>query len=153
MSFIPIQKHGCENIVPANQFAEDLQNNALPNYMFYSPDLDHDGHDPANNPKIGLVKASAWLKSFLDPLLQHQAFVKDTLIIITFDESGKGPNDTNHIYTVFLGDMVNPGKYEGNYTHYNLLRTIEENFGLGTLADGDSRAKPISGVWKQANPI
>jgi acid phosphatase len=97
---------------------------------------------------MGLVKASAWLKSFLDPLLQHRAFVKESLIIITFDESGKGPHDTNHIYTVLLGDMVKAGEYEGSYNHYNLLRTIEENFGLSTLADGDSRAKPISVIWK-----
>ena len=33
-------------------------------------------------------------------------------------------------------------------THYNLLRTIEDNFGLEPLTAHDSEARPISGIWK-----
>jgi hypothetical protein len=142
MSFIQVQQHECENIVPSSQLAQDLKNNSLPNYMFYSPNLDNDGHD------TGLAFASKWLQSFLEPLRQNQAFMKGTLIVVTFDESAGGPNDTNHIYTVFLGDMVKPGTYNENYNHYNVLRTIEDNFGLSTIADGDSAAKPVTNVWE-----
>lgn len=143
MSFIQIQQHECENIVPSTQLVEDLKTDSLPNYMFYSPNLDNDGHD------TGLQYASKWLKGFLEPLRQNQAFMKGTLIIVTFDESGSnGQRDTNHIYTVFLGDMVKPGEHAENYNHYNVLRTIEENFGLGALADGDGGAKLITDVWK-----
>lgn len=140
MSFIPIQEHECENIVPATRFAEDLKAEALPNYMFYSPDIDNDGHD------TGLSYSSNWLKGFLEPLRKNEIFMKGTLIVVTFDESRN--DSSNHIYTVLLGDMIRPGEYNENYNHYSVLRTIEDNFGLGILADGDGRAKPIMGVWK-----
>ncbi|MER3445359.1 MAG: hypothetical protein C4291_00330 [Candidatus Dadabacteria bacterium] len=140
MSFIQIQEQECENIVPATRFAEDLNGGALPNYMFYSPDMDNDGHD------TGLGYCSKWLKGFLEPLRKNEAFMKGTLIVVTFDESRNDSN--NHIYTVLLGDMVKPGEYNENYNHYSVLRTIEDNFGLGTLSDGDGGTKPIVGVWK-----
>jgi acid phosphatase len=121
----------------------------LPNYVFYSPDLDDDGHDPSSNPKEGLIKASSFLKKFLDSLLQNPPFMKDTLIVVTFDESkDQSPEYRNHIYTVFLGNMVKPGEYRADYNHYNVLRTIEENFGLSTIAEGDGGAKPITDVWR-----
>ena len=113
-------------------------------YAFYSPDMDNDGHDTS------LKFASRWLKGFLDPLLEDEAFTKKTLIVVTFDESGdSSAGSENHIYTVFLGGMVQSNKEVGsNYNHYNVLRTIEENFGLCPLGEGDGGAKPIADVWK-----
>lgn len=140
MSFIPIQEHECENIAPANQLSEDLKAKALPNYMFYSPNMNNDGHD------TGLAYGSNWLKGFLEPLRKNEGFMKGTLIVVTFDESRN--DSANHIYTVLLGDMVKPGEYNETYNHYSALRTIEDNFGLGTLAEGDGGEKPITGVWK-----
>src|SRR5437588_318918 len=82
--------------------------------------------------------ASRWLQGFLEPdwnngepLWKHKAFM-DTLIVVTFDESyDTSPEAGNHIYTVFLGSMVQhrPEGIPDNYNHYNVLRTIEENFG------------------------
>lgn len=140
MSFIPIQERECENIASANQLSEDLKAKALPNYMFYSPNIDNDGHD------TGLAYGSNWLKGFLEPLRKNEGFMKGTLIVVTFDESRN--DSTNHIYTVLLGDMVKPGENNENYNHYSVLRTIEDNFSLGTLAEGDGGKKPITGVWK-----
>jgi hypothetical protein len=143
MSFVPIQQHQCGNIVAASQFDTDIRNDTRPAYAFYSPDLDNDGHD------TGLPRASKWLKDFLGPFLHNPAFMKGTLIIVTFDESKSYSKDVaNHIYTVFLGPMVKIGKVEGNYNHYNVLRTIEDNFGLCALGEGDGGAKPITSVWK-----
>jgi Phosphoesterase family len=144
MSFSSIQddEEKCSHIVAADQF--DLDRKNLPAYSFYSPDLDNDGHDTS------LKFASTWLKGFLDPLLNDEAFMKKTLIVVTFDESrDESPGSDNHIYTVFLGGMVKPNKEaKSNYNHYNVLRTIEENFGLCALGEGDGGAKPIVGVWK-----
>ena len=79
MSFIRIQEHECECIVPATKLTQDLNTKTLPNYMFYSPDLDNDGHD------TGLAYGSNWLKGFLEPLRKNELFMKGTLIIVTFD--------------------------------------------------------------------
>jgi hypothetical protein len=144
MSFVPVQQHQCGNIVAASQFDTDIRNDTRPVYAFYSPDLDNDAHD------TGLPRASKWLKDFLGPFLHNPAFMKGTLIIVTFDESKSYSKDVaNHIYTVFLGPMVKRGmKVEDNYNHYNVLRTIEDNFGLCALGEGDGGAKPITSVWK-----
>ena len=58
MSFIPVQQKQCGNIVNANAFDSDRANGNLPNYAFFSPDLDNDGHD------TGVAKAAIWLKDF-----------------------------------------------------------------------------------------
>jgi Phosphoesterase family len=143
MSFEPVQQHACGNVVAAGRFEIDREKRALPAYAFYSPDLDNDGHD------TGLVHASNWLKGFLDPLLTDPAFMKGTLIVVTFDESADQTAAAgNHIYTVFLGPTVKQGEVADNYNHYNVLRTVEENFGLCALGNGDGGARPIVDVWR-----
>ena len=67
---------------------------------------------------------------------------------MTFDESAWNTR-SNRILTVLLGDMVEPGVTTGgSYNHYNVLRTIEDNFGLECLAEGDCGACPIEGIWR-----
>jgi hypothetical protein len=152
LSFVPVrqaERRGAGHVVPAYQFGRDLAGGMLPAYAFYSPNLNNDGHD------TGLAYASDWLRGFLEPLRRHPAFMKDGLVVVTFDESAGTvltPGDPNHIYTVLLGDRVRPGRYAQPANHYNLLRTIEDNFGLPPLADGDGGAKPITGIWRNAPP-
>lgn len=140
LSFIPIQRDSarCANVVDATHFNPE----SLPNYAFYTPDMDDDGHD------TDLQTASRWLKSFLDPLLANPRVMEHTLIEITFDESQHYKH--NHIYTLFLGNMVRAGYVENRtLDHYNVLRTIEENFGIGTLGAEDSTSTPITGIWSR----
>jgi Phosphoesterase family len=138
LSFKSIQAPGrCAHVVAADHF--DPHN--LPNYAFFTPNMKNDGHDTS------LSFAANWLKGFLDPILKDPSVMKNTLIVVTFDESATQSN--NHIYTVFLGDMVKQGVDDtGHYDHYNLLRTIEENFGLSTLGHGDAASVSIVDAWK-----
>ncbi len=95
-----------------------------------------------------LDQAVAWLAPFLKRLRANREVMKNTLIIVTFDESATLSN--NHIFTLFLGPMVKKGYREnGCYDDYNLLRTIEDNFGIGTLGAEDERSAPIVHVWKR----
>jgi len=41
-----------------------------------------------------------------------------------------------------------PAALGKRYTHYSVLRTIEENFGLEPLTANDREAEPIRGIWK-----
>ncbi|MEC4888853.1 MAG: hypothetical protein RI101_02230 [Nitrospira sp.] len=54
--------------------------------------------------------------------------------------------------TLFVGPMVKAGRSDQRITHYNVLRTIEDLYGLshsGASAD----AEPITQIWKAAtNP-
>ncbi|MBI3795276.1 MAG: hypothetical protein HY280_11210 [Nitrospinae bacterium] len=68
------------------------------------------------------------------------------LVVLTFDESEWGDFP---VYTVFLGPMVRAGGTDDTkYNHYSLLRTIEDNFELGTLGREDEKAAPIVSIWK-----
>jgi len=139
-SSIRARPERCANVAAAAQFHADRAANNLPNYAFFSPDRDNDGHD------TDLDHVSTWLRGFLEPLLDDAAFMKGTLIIVTFDESDGG--EGNHIYTLFLGPMVKAGYVEPRrIDHYNVLRTIEENFNLGTLGLEDEAHDPIVTIW------
>lgn len=144
MSFVPVQDKQCTNIVSASTFASDRAAGNLPNYAFYSPDLDHDGHD------TGVAEAASWLEGFLDPLHADGLWPPGTLIVVTFDESrNQSSGYGDRIYTVLLGNMIRPGAIIlGRRDHYDVLRMIEDNFGLCPLADGDGAAQPITGIWK-----
>jgi hypothetical protein len=91
------------------------------------------------------------VKKFLDEAFPEK-LRKGTLVVVTFDESGG--NEDNRIYTLFLGDMVKPANQQDpsvlrkRYTHYSVLRTIEDNFGLEPLTGNDRDAEPITGIWK-----
>ncbi|KAJ3300981.1 hypothetical protein HDU76_005929 [Blyttiomyces sp. JEL0837] len=99
ISFKNIQQNParCANIVNSAQLDVDAANNALPNYMFFTPNLKNDGHD------TNIPTASAWLQAFLEPKLADPAYA-DTLFIVTFDESKWYIG--NSIYTVLLGKGI-----------------------------------------------
>ncbi len=83
-----------------------------------------------------------------------------TLLVITFDEADfnakPGDYDTNYdgpnqIYTVLLGDMITPGTViDTPYNHYNLIRTVEENFQLGSLNKNDFGANWFRFLWEES---
>ena len=129
------------HIVNANQLAEDIKNNKLPQYAMYVPNLDNDGHDTDS------AFADAWLtRTFQDPL-QNPNFMNNTLFVLTFDESESYFD--NHIYTALYGSMVSPGSV--NYdqlNHYDIVKMVEDIFKLGSLGRKDAVATPLRGIWK-----
>ena len=156
---VAVDTHARENafVTDIGSFIADPQKHPLPEYMFYSPNLDDDGHDPTSNPQAGLKKAADWLRVFLTTWLHFDDKtwlpkdepLKRTLVIVTFDES-EGNNKPERIYTVFLGAMVKPQEVPAAYNHYSVLRTIEDNFGLDPIHknSGDGTASVITGIWK-----
>jgi len=83
---------------------------------------------------------------------------KGTLLVITFDEADFSAvgYDTNYdgpnqIYTVLLGDMIVPGTTISTpYNHYNLIRTVEENFQLDSLNKNDFGANWFRFLWGES---
>jgi Phosphoesterase family len=150
LSFREVQQKWCDRVIRVdssksdNFFAQDAKK-GLVAYSFYTPNLNHDGHD--TSAKV----AGAWVKKFLDDTFPPK-LRQGTLVVVTFDESGG--NADNRIYTLFLGDMVKPANQQDpkalakRYTHYSVLRTIEDNFGLEPLTENDRTAAPITDIWK-----
>jgi hypothetical protein len=156
---VGVDTHAQNNafVTDIGNFIADPQKHPLPEYMFYSPNMDDDGHDPTSNPQEGLKKAADWLRVFLTTWLHFDdktwlpkdEQLKRTLVIITFDES-EGNGRPERIYTVFLGAMVKPQEVTAPYNHYSVLRTVEDNFGLEPIHkdSGDGIASPVTGIWK-----
>lgn len=156
LSFAEVQEKWCDRVIRVdsgkgnslvgddNFFVKDAKA-GLVAYSFYSPNMNNDGHNTS------VSFAATWLHYFLDKTFPEK-LRKGTLVIVTFDESDH--NADNRIYTLFLGDMVkeasqqDPKVLDRHYTHYNVLRTIEDNFGLEPLAEGDRAAAPITDIWK-----
>jgi len=150
LSFVEVQEKWCDRVVRVdsgkddNYFVKDA-NAGLVAYSFYSPNMNNDGHN------TNVQVAAEWLHKFLDKTFTEK-LRKGTLVVVTFDESEH--NADNRIFTLFLGDMVKDGSQQDPkalgryYTHDNVLRTIEDNFGLEPLAAGDRDAAPITDIWK-----
>jgi hypothetical protein len=143
-------------VVPADQLAADVAADTLPQYAWFTPNIQNDGHSPPGvqpgNHAAEVAFLSHWLEGFLPPLLQDPRFLRGTLVVVTFDESI--PHANNQVYTTLLGDMVQAGSVEaGTYNHYSLLRTIEENFGLGTLGRNDVTANWFRFLWGLPEPL
>jgi hypothetical protein len=133
----------CARVVNAREFMRDARGGHLPNYSFYTPNVFNDGHDTS------LATSSAWLVRFVQSFRGTLGMHQRTLLVVTWDEGGEEDYHHNQVLTIFLGDVVSPGRYDSNLTHYSLLRTIEDNFGLERLADGDRHAPAIpSRVWR-----
>lgn len=99
----------------------------------------HQGKDPE-----AIQAGDRWLlehlKSYIQWAQQH-----NSLLIVTWDEDNK--KEHNRIATLFVGPMVQAGRYDQTISHRNVLRTIEDLYGLshsGASAD----AAPISQIWK-----
>jgi hypothetical protein len=73
---------------------------------------------------------SDWFKKFLSNRVDKSAFIKNTMFVLTFDEDD-GASDDNKVLTILFGPDFHPKtkskKDSTKYTHYSLLRTIEDN--------------------------
>ncbi|KAI9597708.1 phosphoesterase family-domain-containing protein [Syncephalis fuscata] len=123
----------CARIVEGDQFQTDLDAGKLPQFSFYTPDMNNDGHDTS------LDYAADWLKGFLEPKMARADFLDgETLVVVTFDENDYILKD-NLVWTGLIGSGVKADELDDTpYSHYDLLRTIEDNWDLGTLGRMDA---------------
>jgi len=126
----------CANIVNAKQLDVDLAKGTLPELSYFTPNIDNDAHN------TNISYAGQWLHSFLIPRLPK--FPARTLFIVTWDEDDY--TEENQIFTAVWGSMIKPNSKDHTfYDHYSLLRTIEDNWGLGNLGRNDANATPFFG--------
>jgi hypothetical protein len=121
---------------PFSRFPADFA--SLPTVSFVIPDLCHDMHD------CPVGTGDAWLRTHIDGYARW-AMTHDSLLIVTFDEDNG--SQSNQVVTIFVGQQVKPGRYGKPVDHYNLLRTIEQAYGL--RHDGEAaRHYPITWIWR-----
>jgi phosphatidylinositol-3-phosphatase len=119
---------------------------ALPTVSFVAPNVDN------NMSKGSLRVADNWLKNYFDSYVRW-AKSNNSLLIITWAEDGKlfGRKTNpphNRVPMIFVGSMVRDGVESSlQYTYLDLLRTIEEMYGLSYLGQSNT-ANPILDVWQ-----
>ncbi|MCU1680288.1 MAG: Acid phosphatase [Amycolatopsis sp.] len=109
----------------------------LPAVSFVVPNLQDDMHDGS------VAKGDTWLQHNLDGYIQW-AKTHNSVFVLTFDEDDNGP--ANQIPTIITGAGVVTGNYSENISHYSVLRTIEDAYGLPHAGQSAS-ATPITDIW------
>ena len=117
----------------------------LPTVSIVVPNQTHNMHSGKNSEMI--QASDRWLQTHLNAYVQW-AQQHNSLLIVTWDEDNKKEN--NRIVTLFIGPMVQAGRYEQRITHYNVLRTIEELYGL-SHSGASANATPIIHIWKSTS--
>lgn len=155
--------------LPLTQLSGDLASAAkTPNYSFIVPNLCHDGSEAPclDGSPGGLQAADAFLAEWVPRILASPAYARDGLLVITFSDGP--PADTSgccqaqapgalagstavagggRVGALLLSRFVTPGgESTAQYSHYSLLRTVEDIFGLTHLANaGAAGVQSFSG--------
>jgi phospholipase C len=148
-------------IVDFSQLATDLANNAVPNYVWISPDQCHDMHgrgatpaDPCDFSQIQplISTGDTFLLNTVNAIMTSKAWTGNSVIFITWDESdftGTGPEgfgDTSgccnanpgggHVLTLVISRTLRFARSSGDAAnHYSMMATIEDNWHLGCLVN------------------
>jgi phosphatidylinositol-3-phosphatase len=141
-----------QSVVPLDQLDVDLVSGFLPNYAFIMPNLCYSSHDCA------LELADAWLNTLLDKLVPAlDATDEPYLVIISWDE-GQGDHSCcglpaeagGRVATILVSPQArNNFQDDTPYSHYSLLKTIEEAWGLPYLGHAADEITPlILRPWK-----
>ena len=119
----------------------------LPTVSFIIPDNSHNMHNPTLVSATAIANGDTWLSTNIPNLV---SWVKshNSLLIIQYDEdeSLTGGATINKIPTMFIGSMVQGGTYNNTFTHYGLLRTIEDMYSL-PICGSSSTETAISNCW------
>ncbi len=117
----------CANITNLASF-----NPAAANFNFITPNMINDMHDGT------VADGDAWLKAFLPQITNSSAFA-NSVVFVTFDEGTTNTNGGGHIVTIPVTMGMTPGfKSATTYTHYSLLRTVEQAWGMPLLGNAAS---------------
>ena len=127
-----------QDIVPFTNLRADLASGRLPDFAFVIPNLCHSTHD------CPVSMGDAWLRTALPPLLQ----LPNTAVFVVFDEGATSARGGGHVPALVLGTAVKPhSRFTPVRTHYGLLRTVEDAWGLVHLGRS-AQARPITGIWR-----
>jgi hypothetical protein len=117
-------------------FAADLASNQY-RYMWITPNLLDDGHDPQNDPVTGLKQSDTWLKNNLQQILDSDGYKAGGIVFLTWDEAeARNGDDPDLIPMIVISNRIKtPGMTSSTpFTHGSYLATIEDYFGLPRLA-------------------
>jgi hypothetical protein len=143
----------CErSVVPLTALQSDIAAGSLPNYMFIKPNLCNDSHD------CELTVSDAWLTNLLTQLVPALDATGEPYLLAMLFEEGQGnhsccglPEEAGgRVPVVFYSPLVKNAFEDATpYTHYSLLKTISEAWGLPYLGHAAEESHVlITAPWK-----
>ncbi len=123
----------CKNIVPFTEFENDLLFNAVPDFVWISPNQCNDMH----NCPVGT--GDAWLQRWVPQILDSAAWKDKGVLFIVFDEGTSNAGCCQYAHGGRVEALVisplGSSHFQSDiaYDHYSLLRTIEESWKLPLL--------------------
>lgn len=134
--------------VPANQLSNTVNRaftqfpadfTQLPTVSFVVPNQQHDMHDGSRR------QGDDWLRDNLSAYAVW-ARTNNSLLIITWDEDDY--NEDNQIATILHGANLRNGTVaSGTWTLHNLLRTLEDMYGIPSHAGAAAQVRPMVGPF------
>ena len=127
-----------EHVVPFTQLSTDLVNGTVPNLAWITPNMCNDMHD------CSIATGDAWLADVVPGILTSSAFQNGGVLFITWDEGESSAGCCGNATGGQVATLViAPNGVAGlrstiAETHYSLLRTIEDAWGLSALGQAAS---------------
>jgi hypothetical protein len=131
--------------VDYSQFEADLDAGTY-RYMWITPNLIDDGHNPRNHPVDTLKACDAWMAREVPVILASDAWKNGGVLFITWDEAeGRNGHDDGLIPMIVVSPRVHgPVRSDTHFTHSSYLATVEDLLGLPrlpTVADAPTLAE------------
>jgi hypothetical protein len=156
-----------ENYAPLQQLQIDLDNDAVADYNWITPNQFNDMHSGLTGGYRGLtgdpakiLQGDDFLKQIVPMIMASNAYKNHGAIIIWWDESeqdgvsGDNPDDFNHtigeiVISPHAHANVNglPYASQVNFTHSSDLRTMQDIFRVGPLVRDSANAEDLSDLF------
>jgi len=141
-----------KNVVPLTDLQTDIESHSIPNFMFIKANICNDSHD------CSLDITDAWLTNLLNTLIPALDAISPSYVVAMLFEEGQGSHTCcglpepggGRVPVVFYSPLVKNGFEDPTpYTHYSLLKTISQAWGLPYLAHAaDDTNALITAPWK-----
>ena len=133
----------CANLVAGSTQAVIDSFNAGVEYTWFTP------NDCNNMHSCSIATGDSWVGSWVPDLLSAMAG-KRAAMLLTYDEGYANPPLT---YSGFSGPATRAGYTStASYTHYSMIKLIEDNWGGGNLGQGDVNAPSPSEFFAPVGP-
>jgi acid phosphatase len=122
--------------LPFSAFPSDYSK--LPTVSYVVPNLYNDMHSD------NVSRADQWLKDNISGYAKW-AMSHNSMLVVIWDE---GFGTSNHIPTLFYGPMVEAGNYSEPVSQANVLRTLEDMYGVAPTGRSVN-ATPITDIFEK----
>jgi phosphatidylinositol-3-phosphatase len=133
-------------------FDAALAHGTVPRFNYVVPNMCEDAHDNCKPKGNAIKQFDDFLAREIPKITASSAWDANSVIFVVYDEGQDGgPGkarkfDGGHTPFAVIGDQVHVARYAGFTNHYNLLRTLEDGFGLGH-AGAAATSAPIDQIW------